>query len=342
MLAEEDDVVELLEAIRVATGIRDLRAECDLGGSWSINLKATTSSWEAPVVVRVHPPYVSRERVAAQQTARRVIASRGAPAPLPLPLPRGGAIVSLEDGRVAEVEPYLDAPDRMNTPERLVIGAGMLALVHDALRDAALPPAAKTARFANHLPAENAAERVRAGAERIRSWGDASLTEFADEVAAHVDEVSGRESALTLLLPRQVTHGDWWDNNVLFRDVQVMAVLDMGFMAERARVDDLALPIWFWLLETEHGPFGLDDIRLATRMLDAYDASARKPLSRAERAALPLALARQPAWMVGRWVLEPPDEVARHSAEQAQRAFPRAREVLIKLDELTDAVLAGS
>lgn len=121
-----------------------------------------------------------------------------------------------------------------------------------------------------------------------------------------------------------------------------MAVLDMGFMAERARVDDLALPIWFWLLETEHGPFGLDDIRLATRMLDAYDASARKPLSRAERAALPLALARQPAWMVGRWVLEPPDEVARHSAEQAQRAFPRAREVLIKLDELTDAVLAGS
>lgn len=171
MLAEEDDVVELLEAIRVATGIRDLRAECDLGGSWSINLKATTSSWEAPVVVRVHPPYVSRERVAAQQTARRVIASRGAPAPLPLPLPRGGAIVSLEDGRVAEVEPYLDAPDRMNTPERLVIGAGMLALVHDALRDAALPPAAKTARFANHLPAENAAERVRAGAERIRELG---------------------------------------------------------------------------------------------------------------------------------------------------------------------------
>jgi hypothetical protein len=44
-------------------------------------------------------------------------------------------------------------------------------------------------------------------------------------------------------LPRQLTHGDFWDGNVFFRGEALVFVADFGFLAERARIDDLAHPV---------------------------------------------------------------------------------------------------
>lgn len=333
MLEDGEDIHFLLALVEASTGLRDLTAQRDLGGSYSSNILATGSAWTRPVVVRIHQDFVTPERLAAEQVARRALAAEGIPVALPYELTAGETSARLIDGRMLEVEPFVDAPDRMDTPDRLVTGAGVLARVHDALRRAELPDAARIARYANHLPTELAAPRVAAGAERIRSWGDAGLSAFAGEVTVHIEDVVARESAFVPTLPRQIVHGDFWDNNVLFRDGQVAVVLDLGFMARRARIDDLAYPMNAWLLRDGHGLPGPEDLDLFARMCDAYDDQAMCPLSVEERAGLPLAVARQPAWSVGRWVLELEDDEARDHARSARDEFPVSRAVLELADQ---------
>ena len=40
---------------------------------------------------------------------------------------------------------------------------------------------------------------------------------------------------------RQLVHGDFWDDNGLFREGRIVLVTDLDFMGVRPRVDDLAL-----------------------------------------------------------------------------------------------------
>ena len=55
-------------------------------------------------------------------------------------------------------------------------------------------------------------------------------------------------------------------------------------------------------------PLSGDRIARLRRLVDAYEGGLDEPLTRAERAALPLALARQPLWWVGRWLALLDDE----------------------------------
>lgn len=185
--------------------------------------------------------------------------------------------------------------------------------------------------YANHLDADISLERTRAGAERIRSWGSPVLTSFADQLVDHLADTCNREAPLTAGQYRQVVHGDFWDNNVLFAGGDVVAVLDFGFMAERARINDLALPIWFYLLDHPLPPQA--EIRLVAAMLDAYDQNNSLPLTTAERLSLPLAIARQPAWMVGRWVLDDDEDLTQIHAREAATEFPTAARILRQLDQ---------
>jgi hypothetical protein len=77
---------------------------------------------------------------------------------------------------------------------------------------------------------------------------------------------------------------------------------DFDFMGERARIDDLALTLWCVRcdLGAEGGP-AKDQARLG-RLVDRYDAGLDLRLSAGERAALPLAMARQPCRrLAGGW-----------------------------------------
>ena len=226
----------------------------------------------------------------------------------------------------------------MKTPRQLVAGFSVLARVHDALGAASLPPDAHSVRWTNHIDAATAASAVRQGADRIRSWAQPDLTRFADAAVDHVDAVASLERACLVGLRRQVVHGDYWDNNVLFSGDRISAVLDFGFMAERTRIDDLALPIWFHLLEPGQGRPTPSDVALVRTMVDAYDAASAHPLSDAERQALPLAVARQPAWSVGRWVLALDEPGARTHARAAALELPVAQTVLEDLDAWQDAL----
>jgi Ser/Thr protein kinase RdoA (MazF antagonist) len=52
-------------------------------------------------------------------------------------------------------------------------------------------------------------------------------------------------TGLVARLPHQLVHGDFWDNNVGFLGGRPVLVADFDFMGERARIDDLALTLWY-------------------------------------------------------------------------------------------------
>jgi homoserine kinase type II len=317
----------LVEEVSRLAGLADTGVWGDLGGGWSTNIQLAGPTGSGGVVFRVHQRFVTRDRLSAEQHIRCELAAAGLPTVPALPLFSGSTIARLASGNLVEVEPFVDTDAQMDTPDRLIVGFRLLGRLHDGMRASSVTTAAHVVTYANHLDPDVTVDSTRAGAARIASWGDPTLTRFAERVCSHVAEVCTLESAFAGEQRRQLVHGDYWDNNVLFADDRVAAVVDFGFMAERTRVDDLALPIWYLMLgRPDQGPSGLE---LVAAMLDAYDEGSEDPLSRAERLSLPLAVARQPAWMVGRWVPYEADEAkAEIHARRAADEFPAAVDVL--------------
>jgi Ser/Thr protein kinase RdoA (MazF antagonist) len=308
----------------------------DLGGSSTANLLITGDG--SPVVARVHQGGKSSGRLLAEQAARNALADAGIPAVRPLAGPSGQTVARLPGGRLAELEAFVTWDTRMNSEPLVRRGFGVLARVHDVLRTVELPAAARTVRRANHILAADAAAATRRGAERMRSWGEPGLSRFADDVVAHIDGVWAREEPLAAGQVTQIVHGDFWDNNVLFRGDDLAAVIDFDFMAERPRIDDLALTAYFWFLQPGKGVPGLTEARELRRFVDAYDAAAALPLSPEERMALPLAIARQPAWSVGRWIVDLEHGHAVRHAWEAAAEQPVARAILTDLAGWQDAL----
>jgi aminoglycoside phosphotransferase (APT) family kinase protein len=217
------------------------------------------------------------------------------------------------------------------TPERLAAAMGLLARAHDLLRSVEAGDAGRRPRFANHLEPADVLAWTRRGTARIRGWGpaeeEAGLADAAGQLAERVAEA---EAGLVPQLPRQLVHGDFWDDNVLFRHGRPVLLADFDFMGERARVDDLALTLHHAGSDLGAGPRGLP-ARLA-RLVSAYDRGLEVPLSGAERAALPLAMARQSLSSIGGWVARLDDEAA--ARRHAAAAWPEVAEALRMLDDL--------
>ena len=97
------------------------------------------------------------------------------------------------------------------------------------------------------------------------------------------------------------------------------------------QTDDLALTLFYTNATFAEDPLSEQRIGRLRRLVDADDRGLDTPLRSLERAALPLALARQPLWWVGRWLALLDDaEVARRGfAEMAwdlEWALQRIRE----------------
>jgi Ser/Thr protein kinase RdoA (MazF antagonist) len=178
--------------------------------------------------------------------------------------------------------------------------------------------AGRVPTFANHVEASEALDRTFVGTRRIRSW-DASTIELqlASDAEMLAKLVWPREQTFVDALPRGLAHGDFWDDNVLFRNGEVVFVTDFDFMGFRPRIDDLALTLFFTCMEFFELPVSDDQPGRLSTLVDAYDAGAKDHrLTRTEREALPFAIARQPLWSIGVWVASLDDETAarRHAA----------------------------
>jgi Ser/Thr protein kinase RdoA (MazF antagonist) len=323
---------ELLEAVRDCYGLGSLHGILDLGGSSNLNLLVDDGNLR--YVVRVYRPYVTEARLRDLQLVRRKFAAGNVPCPDPLPTRDGQPWVAL-NGRVVEVEYYVEHNAKMDSWERLETALPMLGCIHTLLQDVEIGPDGKHPLFANHIEPQDARDKTLRGTQRIRDWAssaaDLYLADAAEELARLI---AAAEADLVSALPRQLIHGDFWDNNVLFRDGRIVLVTDLDFLGERARIDDVALTLYFTSLKyAETAASDAQRWRLRG-LVDAYDRGLATRLSRAERAALPLALARQPLWSIGGWVALLDDEQsARQHAAGSVWAVDWALGILGELDK---------
>ena len=150
------------------------------------------------------------------------------------------------DGRLLEIEEYVPHDRHMDTWERVEAGLPVLGRMHDVLESIPVSHDGNVPRFVNHLAPEEELAATLHGLSRIRSWSptqeEARLADAAEELASVVTEAQRRDCAT---LPRQLVHGDFWDNNVLFRGDTIVLIHDFDHMGERARIDDLALTLYY-------------------------------------------------------------------------------------------------
>jgi Ser/Thr protein kinase RdoA (MazF antagonist) len=304
---------ELLKAVCDAYGIYSLSDIIDLGGSANLNLLATDD--QSRYVVRVYRPYVNEARLADIQLARQELNSHGIPSSEVLSTLDGQQYI-IFDGRLVEVDRYVESDANMDSWERLMAGLPLLGRIHTILRDVHFSTEGKKKPlFANYIEPQKALGMTLQGTQRIRGWNPSTynlrLIDAAEELARLV---SAAERELVPMLPRQMVHGDYWDNNVFFRDGRIVLVTDFDFMGERARIDDLALTLYYFDCSDE--PSTEKRLGRLRSLIDAYDEGLTERLSMTERLALPLAMARQPLWSMGGWIALLDDEEAarRHAA----------------------------
>jgi hypothetical protein len=179
----------LRRALRDHGGLEEFAEAVDLGGSSSLNLLVGDA--ERSYVVRVHRPHVSPERLGAIHQARRALLVGGVPCAPPVPTLQGAAWVKFE-GRLVEVEAYVDHDAVMDSWQRLEAGMALLAHAHNLLRSLEVGEEGRRPRFANHLAPADVAPSVRRGVERIRDWeptpGERRLADAAEELAGLVTQ----------------------------------------------------------------------------------------------------------------------------------------------------------
>ena len=288
---------ELFQRLRAAYGVEADENTIDLGGSANLNL-LVGGRW----VVRVYRPYVTPARLDAINIARAALALGGVPTSKALPSLDGRPWTTLA-GRLVEVEPYIRSDGIMDSWERLEAAIPLLGRAHAVLARVDLDQAARRPEFVNHVEPEEALAWATRAARRIETWDPtAAEKELAVTVVELAQRLAAAERALIPDLPRQLVHGDFWDNNVLFRDGSVVLVSDLDFMGERARIDDLALTLYFASLDFLRDIVADEQPRCLARLVDAYDSGLEHKLTDRERLALPLALARQPLWAAGKWL----------------------------------------
>jgi Ser/Thr protein kinase RdoA (MazF antagonist) len=297
---------ELLTVVRDHYGLGSTSGAVDLGGS--SNLNVLVDDGNRCHVVRVYRPYVTVSRLRDIQFVRHELAARGVPCPVAVPTRDGQPWMAFND-RLIEVESYIEHDANMDSWERLEIALPMLGRIHTILQDVEIGSDGKRPLFANHIEPQDTLDKSLRGIQRIRSWTSSPADlDLADAVEKLARLVAVAENDLVSLLPRQLIHGDFWDNNVLFRDGRIVLVTDFDFMGERARIDDLALTLYFTHLQYTETAASDAQLGRLPRLVDAYDSGLDIPLSRVERAALPLAMARQPLWSIGGWVALLDDE----------------------------------
>jgi homoserine kinase type II len=303
---------ELYQAVYDSYGINGLETSIDLGGSSSLNLLVTDG--QNRYVIRVYRPYVTEARLADIQLARSELNANGVPSSEVLQALDGRQWI-IFDGRLVELERYVESDANMGSRDHLMAGLPILGRVHSILRGISFSAEGRNPLFANHIEPQNAVSMTLQGTERIRGWSQSSdYQRMADAAEELAHSVSAGERELVPKLPRQVVHGDYWHNNVFFRRGRVILVSDFDFMGERARIDDLALTLYYFACSGE----SVSEQRLGQlrSLIDAYDEGLEDHLSVTERLALPLAMARQPLWSIGGWIALLDDEEAarRHAA----------------------------
>jgi Ser/Thr protein kinase RdoA (MazF antagonist) len=281
---------DLIDAVSAAYGL-PAGVDCrDLGDSFNLNV--LVSHGDQRLVVRMYRPSTTTPRLEAVQRIRGSLLDEGLPF-APLRTTVDGRTYWEFEGRLIEGEEYVPSETYMDSFARIRLGMPALARVHNRLRLAPMDEWAAHAPIANHVDAERMVDVVAAGVDVVRgNKGSHAESRYADVAESLAPQVQRAEAGLADALPRQLVHGDFWDDNVRFVGSRIVLITDLDFMGLRPRIDDLALTLFY-----TNERLGRDDLSAQRRhqlreLVDAYDEALTVPLSRTERYALPYAIAR--------------------------------------------------
>ncbi len=281
----------LLDHLRLRHGLEWAGTPVDLGGSSSLNLLLRGTRGD--VVVRVHRAWLQPARLTAIQAVRSALREAALPFAETIAALDGSLWTALDE-HLVEVERNVEG-EEMNSWSRLLTGMRILGRVHGALAGIPADLAARKSPTANQIDADEVLTSARRAAAVIRSWGPSGgETAAADKTETLAEQLETAWRPFHGLLPHQLVHGDFWDNNVLFNADSIVLILDLDFMAERERIDDIALILYY----TNSGSTVAREASQSERqrrlreLVDAYDDGLSAHLAAVERAAIPLALAR--------------------------------------------------
>jgi Ser/Thr protein kinase RdoA (MazF antagonist) len=284
---------ELIDTIVRAYELTLSSDPIDLGGSSNLNL--LLPGRDLGHVARIYRAWVTPRRLEGIQSVRATLRAAGLPFTQTRLSADGRTFIHFADWLV-EVEPFVGGQD-MSTWAQLKDGMRMLGAIHTVLSGIAAPPGARRAPAANHIDAADAFQTTMRACAAIRAFASSADEERIARVSEELANAllcAGDETNREL--PRQLVHGDFWDNNVKFRDGSLVGVLDLDFMEEGARIDDLALVLYYATsgstLADLRSP--VERMQALRELVDAYDSGLECHLSEEERAALPLVLARTP------------------------------------------------
>ncbi|GHO84839.1 phosphotransferase enzyme family protein [Dictyobacter formicarum] len=287
---------ELFDFVQASYGVEFTESPMDLGGSRNLNL--LVSAKEKRYVVRVYRSWVTAHRVADIQRVHRLLSSGGIPSPVVVPT-LAGTSWTFHKGCLLEMEEYVESDAYMDSWERLAVGLPLLGRTHSFLKKAEVSWAGKRPPIANHISSEEALAWTMRAVRRIEHWGPtAQEARFASAAQDLAHRLRVLEKGLVTHLPHQLVHGDFWDNNVFFHNGKVVLITDLDFMGERARIDDIALTLYYTNSTFSEDPLSDERIQRLRDLLEAYASGLDEPLTAVERLALPLAIARTPLFMM--------------------------------------------
>lgn len=277
----DDPNVRRLAAV-IAPGFR----VTDLGGVMSLNARLDS----AGLVLRVHRPFVSRQRLLAVGEVRRRLAGQGLV--VPVPVPWRGSTVFRCGNRWAELEEYIPHERPEPAPDAFISMFRAMGTLHRVLAGIELaiprPPVAIYAppgTLLRWLPATESAVRC-----------DPEATEVARLLRNLVGRLRSRWVPAAAL-PVQLVHGDIHLRNVCRTPQGGTVYLDFGFLARRPRVHEIAYSL-SWMIFSLDGHRALESFAWENvpRLLEEYEAAADTTLTRAERKALALYTAAAPLY----------------------------------------------
>jgi len=266
----DPDVQHLIAAISPKSHVTDL------GGVMSLNVRLDA----AGLVLRVHQPFVSRQRLLAVQDVRCRLVSQGLV--VPTPVRWNNTTVFRCKNRWAELEAYLPHERFAPTLDAYAWLFRAMGTLHGALRN--LDLAVPRPRVATYAPPGSLRRWLPVTETAVQ--GDPDAAEVARLLRALVQQLQ-RQWQPTTELPMQLVHGDVRLSNVCRTADGRTVYLDFGFLARRPRIHELAYALAFMLraLGAHRAPESIT-WECIPRLVEEYEATAKVRLTLAERRAL--------------------------------------------------------
>jgi Ser/Thr protein kinase RdoA (MazF antagonist) len=261
---------------QLVTAISPESQAANLGGVMSLNVRLDA----AGLVLRVHQPFVSRQRLLALQDVRRALARRGLAVPTPVRWNKA-AVFRCRD-RWAELEEYLPHERPAPTFDSYSWMFRAMGALHHTLKQ--LDLAVPRPLVATYAPPGSLRRWLPVTERAVQ--GDPEAAHVARRLRALVGQLR-RQWMPAAELPMQLVHGDIRLGNVCRTVGGRTVYFDFGFLARRPRIYELAYALAFMLLVLggDRAPESFAWERIP-RLVEEYEAAANVRLTPAERRAL--------------------------------------------------------